>query len=185
MQLSQLLPSRAEGVLPFFLCSGGPAPLSLAVIQEEAPAMPKSRGRLSGNLLNPCRDQRSCLMVQWKAGMIPDFPGCVAWMAAGLPEKELLEAWPHLAAYFGGHLLTSSPGNKPVRVPFLGGGSGLSLWPSLEQEAELDLLLPLREALPPPCSPPSPLAERKRAGNEAIPTPGWENLGIPSPEGFF
>lgn len=43
----QLLPSRTEGLLPFFLCSWGP--LSLTVIWEEAPAMPKSRGRMSGD----------------------------------------------------------------------------------------------------------------------------------------
>lgn len=66
--------------------------------------------------------------------MIPGFPGGLVWMAAGLPEEELLEAWPHLAAFFGAlePFLTSSSGNNPVRVPFLGGGSGLSLWPSLE-----------------------------------------------------
>lgn len=38
--------------------------------------------------------------------------------------------------------LTSSAGNNPVGVPFLGAGSGLSLWPSLEQEAGPGLLLP-------------------------------------------
>lgn len=61
--------------------------------------------------------------------MIPDSPGGLAWVAAGLPEEVLLEAWPHnlnwLFIFLRSSLplepcLTSTSQNNPVRVPFPG-----------------------------------------------------------------